>query len=312
MVRIRRRIHDGNLVGMEGALDRDAIQAFRTGPALGRAQDDHWPGRTHQHLPDACPFLDGVDLSVGPIHSLPHIRMHRFGLIARHHAYLVAIAGKQAFQFRICHASQQGRTGELVAIQVQDGEHRTGGTGVQVLVGMPGCRQRASFGLPVTYDTGHNQIQIVERCPVGVRKAVTQLATFVDHARGSRKQVAGHPVGPGKLAFETPQAGYVEGEIRIVFAQGSFQIQVGKNSRRAVPRPDDEQDRGICILYQTVQVGVDQVQPGLSPPMAEQAGLDVLGRERLLQEGIFLQIELGCTQIVSCTPIGVKLFQTFL
>ncbi len=43
MIEVRLHIGDGYLVCAEGALDRNAVNLFRSGPSLGSTQDDGWP-----------------------------------------------------------------------------------------------------------------------------------------------------------------------------------------------------------------------------------------------------------------------------
>jgi len=71
-------------------------------------------------------------------------------------------------------------------------------------------------------------------------------------------------------------------------------------------RPGDEEDVGACGANQTVQLGVDEVQTWRGAPVTEQAWLDVLGVERLAQQRIPLQVNLGDGEVVGRLPIGQK------
>ncbi len=55
-------------------------------------------------------------------------------------------------------------------------------------------------------------------------------------------------------------------------------------------RPGDEEDRGPRILNEPVEMGVDEIEPRLGAPMAEEARLDMLGPERLPEKRIILKI----------------------
>ena len=88
-------------------------------------------------------------------------------------------------------AGQHGRVGDLVAVQVQDGQHRTVGGGVEELVRMPAGSQWPGFGLAVADDAGDHQIWIVERRAVGVHQGVAEFAALMDGARSLGSHVAG-------------------------------------------------------------------------------------------------------------------------
>jgi hypothetical protein len=53
-----------------------------------------------------------------------------------------------------------------------------------------------------------------------------------------------------------------------------------------VTRPTDEEDLLTGAADQPVEVGVDEVQARRGAPVTEQPRLDVLGRERLAQQGV--------------------------
>ncbi len=57
------------------------------------------------------------------------------------------------------------------------------------------------------------------------------------------------------------------------------------------------------------QVGVAEVEPGARPPVAEQAGLDVLGDERTAQQGVVHEVDLARGQVVGGPEVGVELAQ---
>ena len=54
---------------------------------------------------------------------------------------------------------------------------------------------------------------------------------------------------------------------------------------------------------------VDEVQPGRGAPVAEQARLDVLERERLAQQRVVEQVDLADRQVVGRPPVGVQALQ---
>ena len=81
---------------------------------------------------------------------------------------------------------QHRRVGDLVAVEVQDRQHRAVGGRVEELVRVPARGERPGLGLAVADHAGHDQVGVVERGAVGVRQRVAELAALVDRARASR------------------------------------------------------------------------------------------------------------------------------
>ncbi len=141
----------GHLVGPPEALQFLAMQRSRAGPALGGAQHDHRPGRPHRFT--ACTSF-GADLKNAPdrpIHGGSHGFVHGLRFTAFHENRLPAIAAHQARQLVMRNPRQQGRVGDLVAIQVQHRQHRPIADRVEELVDMPRSGQGSGFGLPITH-----------------------------------------------------------------------------------------------------------------------------------------------------------------
>ena len=107
----------------------------------------------------------------------------------------VAIAAEQVIQFLVADARQHAGIGDLVAVQMQDRQHRAIGAGIQKFVGMPTGRQRTGLRFAVADDAGDDQIRVVEGRSVGVRERVAQFAAFVNRARRFRRDVAGNAAG---------------------------------------------------------------------------------------------------------------------
>ena len=71
----------------------------------------------------------------------------------------------ETFQFLAGDAGEQGRVGNLVAVEMQDRQHRAVGDRIEKFVGMP-CRGEGSgFRLAIADDTGDDQARIVEHRP---------------------------------------------------------------------------------------------------------------------------------------------------
>ena len=89
--------------------------------------------------------------------------MHFLRLITFHKVGCPAAASQELLQFLMLNASEYGRVADLVAIEMQDRQHRSVGNWVQKLVGLPCGRERTGFRLTVADDAGDDQVGIVER-----------------------------------------------------------------------------------------------------------------------------------------------------
>ena len=69
----------------------------------------------------------------------------------------------QADQLGLRNPGEHRRVGDLVAVQVQNRQHRAVAHRVEKLVRMPARRQRTGLGLAVTDDAGDEQARVVER-----------------------------------------------------------------------------------------------------------------------------------------------------
>ena len=81
--------------------------------------------------------------------------------------------------------------------------------------------------------------------------------------------------------------------------------------RRAMPGAGHEDHVLVELLDEPVQVDVDECEAGARSPVTEQAVLDVLRLERLLQQRVVLQIDHPERQVSACSPVSVD-FPEFL
>jgi len=70
-------------------------------------------------------------------------------------------------------------------------------------------------------------------------------------------------------------------------------------------------DVEIVLLDEPVEMHVDEIQPWCCVLMAEQAPLHVLNLQRLTQQRIVHQINLGDREIICRPPTGVHFAQFF-
>src|SRR3546814_18566162 len=98
------------------------------------------------------------------------------------------------------------RVGDLVAVQVQDREHRAVADGVEELVRVPGGGKRTGLRLAVTDDAGDHDVRVVERRSEDVGQRVAELSALVDRTRPLRRDVARDAAGEGEMPDTRAQA----------------------------------------------------------------------------------------------------------
>ena len=188
-----------------------------------------------------------------------------------------AVALEQVLQLLVGDARQQRRVVDLVAVEMQDRQHRAVADGIEKLVGMPRRRQRPGLGFAVADHHRHQQVRIVEGGAEGVRDAVAELAALVDGARRLRRAVAADAAGEGEFLEELAHALLVLALVRIDLRVGALQIDRRQHARRAVARAGQEDRVEVVLVDQAVEVNVGEAQAGTRAPVPEQAQLDVLG-----------------------------------
>ncbi len=235
--------------------------------------------------------------------------VHRRRIVAFDEIGRVAVAAEQFVELFVADPRQDGRTGDLVAVQVQDRQHDAVVDGVEELVRVPTCGQRPRLRLAVADDAGDEQIGIVEGGAVGVRDRIAQFAPFVDRAGRLRGDVAGDAAGKRKLREQPLHPLLVLRNLRIQLAIGSFEIGVGHEPRSSVAGSGDVDRVEIVLLDRAVQVDVEKVQSRRGAPVAQQPRLDVFVPQRLFQQRIVVQIDLADRQVVGRPPVGVHFSQ---
>ena len=197
--------------------------------------------------------------------------------------------------------------GDLVSVQVQDGQHGAVARRVEELVGVPAGGQRAGLGFAIADHAAGHQIGIIEDRAMGMQQRVAEFAALVDGAGRFRRDVAGDAAGKRKLREEALHALDVLPDVGIELAVGSFEIGVRHHARAAMSGAGDVDHVEVVLLDDAVAVGVDEVQAGRGSPMAQQARLDVLRLQRLGEQRVIEQIDLADRKIVGRAPVGVDL-----
>ena len=279
-------IGDRHLVGPPGPFDGLAVDEFRPRPSLGRAKDDHGPARTlHGCRLALCP---GLALKVANarqdrIERAGKALMHDVRIVAFDEMRFVAVAAQQIGQLRPSDPRQHRRIGDLVAVEMQDRQHRAVACRVQEFVGVPARGQRPGFRLAVADDAGDDQIRIVEGRAIGMQQRIAQFAALVDGAGRFRRHVTGDPVGPGELPEQAQHAAPAALDGGIALGVRAFQVGLRHDPRTAMAGTDDVDHVQVVFLDQPVEVDVEEVQSRRRAPVTKQSRFDVLELERRIR-----------------------------
>ena len=106
---------------------------------------------------DAGVLLDLLDLLDRRVERRGHGLVHQLRLVALDEVRRPAVAAEQLLQFLVLDAGEDGRVGDLVAVEMQDRQHRAVGGRIEELVGMPGRGQRPGLRLAVADDAGDDR-----------------------------------------------------------------------------------------------------------------------------------------------------------
>jgi hypothetical protein len=106
--------------------------------------------------------------------------VHQRGLVAFDEDGRPPIAAEQLLQFLVVDAGEDGRVGDLVAVEVQDRQHRAIVDGIEKLVGLPRRCQRTGFRLTVADAAGDDEVGIVEHRPERMTEGIPEFAAFVN------------------------------------------------------------------------------------------------------------------------------------
>ena len=301
---LRGHIAHRHLMGAPIAFGLLAVDRLRTGPAFRRAHDDHRPGRALREPLAARLMLDVANIVDHFLQRLGHQFVHDLRIVALDKMGFITVAAHQMIELVVRDARENGRIGDLVAVEMQDRQHRPIALRIEELVGVPAGGQRPSLRLAVADHGGDDQVRIVEGRAVGVRKRVAKLAALVDRAGRLGRDVAWDSAGKRELGEEPLHPVLVLRDVRIDLAVGSFEIGVGDQPRTAVAGAGDIDHVEIELLDQAVQVRVDEIEAGVVPQWPSSRGL-MCSFSSGPQQRVVEQVDLADRQIVGGAPIGV-------
>ena len=200
---------------------------------------------------------------------------------------------------------QDGRVADLVAVEMQDRQHGAVTDRIEELVGLPGGGQRSGLGLAVPDHAGDDQAGIVECGAEGMAERIAKLATFMDRSRRGRRHMARDAARERELLEQPLQPGLVLADVGVDLAVRAFEVCVRHQRRAAMPGACDVDHVDVVFLDDTVQVDIDEVLSRGGAPVADHQRLHMRLRQRLLQQGIGIQVYLPDRQVVRRPPVGV-------
>ena len=200
---------------------------------------------------------------------------------------------------------EHGRVGDLEAVEMEHRQHRAVGLRVEQLVRVPARGERPRLRLTVADDARDEQVGVVERRAERVHERVAELAALVDRAGHLGRDVARDPARERELAEEPPQPLEVPRHVRIELAVRAVEIGVRDERRAAVARAGDVDRAQVARADLPVQVRVEEVEAGHGAEVAEQARFHVLRLQRLPQQRVVEQVDLGDGEVVGGAPVGV-------
>ena len=217
----------------------------------------------------------------------------------------MAVSLQQLAQLRLGDSREHSRVGDLVAVEVQDREHRSVSRRVDELVGVPARGERTCLRLAVADNAEDREARVVEGRAVRVHERVAELAALVNRARRLGRVVARYAARERELPEQLAQPGLVHGHVGVALGVRAFEVGVRHAGGAAVSRAHDVDRVELTLLDDAVGVRVDEVEAGRRAPVAEQARLDVLELQGTLQERVVEQVDLAGRQEVRRAPVGV-------
>src|SRR5262245_33600578 len=122
-----------------GSLDLVTVDFFRPGPSLRAPEHEHRPARARRLLR----ALDALDLEHAALHGFGHLLMHLLRIFPRDAVRRPTGAAKETLELRVSDACEQRGVVDLVAVEMQNGEHRAVARRAQEFVRVPRGRERA-------------------------------------------------------------------------------------------------------------------------------------------------------------------------
>ena len=294
-----------HLMRTKRSLYLHAVNHLRPGPSFEGPQHDRRPCRPLPSSMSARVVLNRANRRVAFVERRRELTMHPGRIVARNKVDLVAVAREQHANVFVVVAAEYSGPGNFVAVQMENRQHRAVARRIEELDALPSAFERPGFRLAVADYARDYQVGIVERGAERMHQRIAELAAFVDRSRNVRTRMTRHSARRRELAEQQAQPFDVLGNPRVDLGVRALEISMRHDRRTAVPRPGNINDVGVVLANQPVEMRVNKILSRRSPPMPQQARLDVLGAQRLAQQRIRHQVDLADGQVVGGSPVRV-------
>ena len=122
------------------------------------------------------------DVGTRSVEGARHQLVHRHRLLARHKVGLMAVAAQESRKLVLGNPGEYRRPCDLVAVQVENRQHRAIACRVEKLVRVPACGERARLCLTIAHYAAGNEVWIVEYGAVCMEKRIAELTAFVNRS----------------------------------------------------------------------------------------------------------------------------------
>ena len=172
---------------------------------------------------------------------------------------LVTHAVEELVELFVGDAGQDGRVGDLVAVEVQDWENDTIGQWVHELVGLPRSCKWAGLCLAVADNSDCQQGWVVQDSAVCVGQGVAQLAALVDGAWSLRCVVGRDSTWVREAAEELLEALFIVGDEWVGLAISAVEQGLCGTCRSTVTRAHEEDGVLVMVADEAVDVAKQEV-----------------------------------------------------
>src|ERR1700690_491112 len=202
MFRVVFHIRQRHLMRAEGALDLQPVHNFGTGPSLERAHHDRGPSGTLPQPISARIFLNLLDRRVASFQGRGHLLMNRHWFVALDEKNLVTVPAQKLPHLIVSLAREDGGTGNLVAIEMQDRQHRAIARGIEEVDSLPRSFEWSGLRLAITDYARDDKLGVVECRAERMHERIAELTALVNGTWNMRTGMTRNSTRGGKLAEE--------------------------------------------------------------------------------------------------------------
>jgi hypothetical protein len=218
---------------------------------------------------------------------------------------LIAESLEVVGELLVTHRSVDRRTGDLVAVDMENRKYGARLRWIEELVAVPRSSEWAALSLTVADDTGDDQFGIVEDGSEGSGERVSKFATLKDCARSPRIRMTRKSARPTEHLDEMCRALFIELELGIVVMKRALGEEIGDDGRRSMARSSDKHHVEMMSLDEIIEMCVDEVESRNRSPVSKNSILDIILLELISKKTVLLEIELGRAEVVRIAQVEI-------